>query len=59
MSYQRGTAMKGPVRTVLTYLKDTVINRKTMPWFSDAFEAPGKNWEQIFDARTKRVLTTV
>ena len=59
MSYQRGTAMKWPVRTVLTYLKDTVINRKTMPWFSDAFEAPGKNWEQIFDARTKRVLTTV
>jgi DNA-binding transcriptional LysR family regulator len=59
MSYQRGAAMKWPVRSFLNFMKDAVINRKTMPWFADKFEQPGKNWEAVFDARTKRVLTAI
>jgi molybdate transport repressor ModE-like protein len=59
MSYQRGTAMKWPIRSVLNFIKDTVINRKTMPWFSDTFQMPAKNWGQIFDARTKEPTTAL
>ncbi|HVU20484.1 MAG TPA: LysR family transcriptional regulator [Rhizomicrobium sp.] len=44
MSFQREVAKKWSVRAVVDFLRDTVFQRKTMPWFSDQFIFPDSTW---------------
>jgi DNA-binding transcriptional LysR family regulator len=45
MSFQREVAKKWSVRAVIDFLRDTVFQRKTMPWFSDQFIFPDASWK--------------
>ncbi|MEI9929437.1 MAG: LysR family transcriptional regulator [Rhizomicrobium sp.] len=45
MSFQRAVAKKWAVRAVVDFLRDTVFQRKTMPWFSDQYIFPDSSWK--------------
>jgi hypothetical protein len=44
MSFQREVAKKWSVRAVVDFLRDTVFQRKTMPWFSEEYIFPDPSW---------------
>ncbi|HTT99509.1 MAG TPA: LysR family transcriptional regulator [Rhizomicrobium sp.] len=44
MSFQREVAKKWAVRAVVDFLRDTVFQRKTMPWFSEEYAFPDRSW---------------
>lgn len=44
MSFQREVAKKWPVRAVIDFLRDTVFQRKAMPWFSEEYAFPDESW---------------
>ena len=35
---------------MIDFLKDTVFDRRTMPWFGDEFVWPNDDWRTKFDA---------
>jgi DNA-binding transcriptional LysR family regulator len=45
MSFQREVAKRWSVRAVVDFLRDTVFQRKTMPWFSDEYIFPDASWK--------------
>jgi len=45
MSFQREVAKRWSVRAVVDFLRDTVFQRKTMPWFSDEYIFPDTSWK--------------
>jgi DNA-binding transcriptional LysR family regulator len=44
MSFQREVAKKWSVRAAVDFLRDTVFQRKTMPWFTEEFAFPNASW---------------
>jgi len=45
MSFQREVAKKWSVRAVIDFLRDSVFQRKTMPWFSEEYGFPDTSWK--------------
>jgi|HubBroStandDraft_5_1064220.scaffolds.fasta_scaffold25199_5 DNA-binding transcriptional LysR family regulator len=54
VNFDRETAQQPAVRAVLNYLKDTIFDRKNMPWFRDEFIAPDPSWNELFRAQLGR-----
>jgi len=48
LCFERETGAKPAVRATIDYLKNYVFDRQRMPWFSDQFVMPRKNWKKIF-----------
>jgi DNA-binding transcriptional LysR family regulator len=48
VSYQREAPKNWAVRTTIDFLRQTVFDRKNMPWFRDAYEAPTEDWRRRF-----------
>jgi len=48
MSFQRDVAKKWSVRAAIDFLRDTVFQRKSMPWFHDEFHFPTNSWRTHF-----------
>lgn len=49
LNYRRDVAQKPAVRATIDFLKDTIFNRRDMPWFRDDYEAPAAAWRRVFD----------
>lgn len=47
MSFQREVAKKWSVRAAVDFLRDTVFQRKTMPWFTEEFAFPSASWSAM------------
>jgi DNA-binding transcriptional LysR family regulator len=45
MSFQREVAKKWSVRAVIDFLRDSVFQRKTMPWFGEEYVFPDDSWK--------------
>jgi DNA-binding transcriptional LysR family regulator len=52
LSFDRDLGDRPAVRTVIDYLRDKVFDRRSMPWFEDAYVAPSPDWH----ARYKEAL---
>ncbi len=52
LNFHREAAKKAAVRITIDFLKDVVFDRRAMPWFRDAFEAPGADWRALLDGFT-------
>ncbi|MGN6515270.1 MAG: LysR family transcriptional regulator [Rhizomicrobium sp.] len=46
-SYHREQALKAPVRTTLTFLRERIFDLKRMPWFGQDFAAPEPAWTAL------------
>jgi DNA-binding transcriptional LysR family regulator len=44
VSYQRDAPKKWAVRATIDFLRHNVFDRKSMPWFRDAFASPADDW---------------
>ena len=49
MSFQREVAKKWSVRAVVDFMRDTVFNKKAMPWFTEEFNFPAPNWKTALE----------
>jgi DNA-binding transcriptional LysR family regulator len=47
-SYRRECALKQPVKTTLSFLRNVVFDTKAMPWFAEEFALPAPEWNEIF-----------
>lgn len=47
MSFQREVAKKWSVRAVIDFVRDTVFQRKTMPWFGEDYVFPEAHWSTL------------
>jgi DNA-binding transcriptional LysR family regulator len=54
VNYDRDVGASPAVRAVLNYLKETIFDRKNMPWFRDTFEPPDPSWNELFRAQLGR-----
>jgi DNA-binding transcriptional LysR family regulator len=54
VNFDREVAQQPAVRVVLDYLKETIFDRKSMPWFRDDFIAPDPSWNELFRAQLGR-----
>jgi DNA-binding transcriptional LysR family regulator len=59
MSFQREVAKKWPVRAAIDFLRDTVFQRKSMPWFDDEFHFPVNSWRGHFTAENHETIEPV
>jgi DNA-binding transcriptional LysR family regulator len=46
--YDRENAKRPAVRTALDYLRDTVFDQNSMPWFRDTYVPPDKLWPDAY-----------
>lgn len=53
MSFQREVAKKWSVRTVVDFMRDTVFQKKAMPWFTEEFNFPAPNWKTALEESGK------
>ncbi|HWA91458.1 MAG TPA: LysR family transcriptional regulator [Rhizomicrobium sp.] len=54
VNFDREVAQQPAVRVVLDYLKETIFDRKNMPWFRDDFVAPDPSWNELFSMQLGR-----
>jgi DNA-binding transcriptional LysR family regulator len=54
-SYNRDRAVKQPVRIVLNFLRNSVFDPKSMPWFAAEFQTPNSNWPTLFAQAIDRI----
>jgi DNA-binding transcriptional LysR family regulator len=47
-SYHRERSLKPQVKSTLSFLRNVVFDRRSMPWFRDEFAVPGDEWLEIF-----------
>ena len=59
MSFQREVAKKWPVRAAIDFLRDTVFQRKSMPWFHDEFQFPTSSWRGYFTGQNHEARQSV
>jgi len=52
--FEREAGMKPAVRTTIEYLKEFVFDHHRMPWFSNHFVPPQKDWKQVFETCLER-----
>ncbi len=57
MSFQREVAKKWSVRAVIDFLRDTVFQRKSMPWFAEEFNFPAPGWAALMEESASTART--
>ncbi len=58
MSFQREVAKKWSVRAVVDFMRDTVFQKKSMPWFTEEFNFPAPNWKAAMEETGTRANLT-
>lgn len=56
VSYQRDAPKNWAVSSTIEFLKQTVFDLKTMPWFREEFEFPSASWDRVSAALVAEAL---
>jgi DNA-binding transcriptional LysR family regulator len=57
VSYSRDAMKKWAVRAMLGFLRTCVFDKKSMPWFGDAYQAPEIDWQRQLAMALERATT--